>query len=131
MFALIMVTYLITPTFDVISFLLEPVIPLTSGRRLIKGSAGSGNDIDCNTGALTFLTKVSISVAFLRPTVYLFSLQLSRLTKILDITYHCFKKLQINFHCLKKSKICLITVNIFKALEPFRDGKGIITRVVA
>ena len=41
-------------------------------------------------------------LAFLRLTVNFFPL---RLTEILKINLHCFRKLKINFHCFKKLKI--------------------------
>ena len=41
-------------------------------------------------------------LAFLRSTVNFFPL---RLTDLLKINYHCFKKLKVNFHCCKKFEV--------------------------
>ena len=50
-----------------------------------------------------FLLHLTVNIlAFLRPTVNFFPL---RLTDLLKINYHCFKKLKVNFHCCKKFSV--------------------------
>ena len=57
-------------------------------------------------------------LAFLRLTVNFFPL---RLTEMLKINLHCFRKLKINFHCFKKLKINLSFYDHDRVFSPLND----------